>query len=300
MLCRAPCPPDPWQRSRPERDLTAMKIALAATVLLVLVAIALAVADRLNHRAFLAEAAAAVAAAARQPDAPITEADLAPLPPPVAAHLRAAGVLGHRRANVARLRHGGRFRTSKDDPWRPISGEYVLTTGTPAFLWYGRIRLFPLVPVVARDGFALGRGRMLVKAFGAIPIVDERGPEMDQAGFDRLLAELTLVPTALLPGPHLRWEPIDEVSARALLALGGLRASMVFRRDAVTGATSLDVERGRQEGGRVVKRTFRAHASGEPLQAGGLTLRRRLEGTWLLPEGELRYVDFVLEEARFE
>ncbi len=277
-----------------------MKIALAVAVVLVLVAAALAVADRLNHRAFLADAAAAVAASPRQPDAPLTEADLAGLPPPVAAHLRAAGVVGQRRASVARLRHGGRFLASKEVGWKPIAGEYVLTTGTPAFLWYGRIRTAPLVPVVARDGFALGRGRMLVKVFGAISIVDARGPEMDQAGFDRLLAELTLVPTALLPGPHLRWEPIDDRSARAFLALGDLRASMIFRRDPATGETVLELERGRQEGDRVVRRTFRARASGEPLRAGGFTLRRRIEGTWLLPEGELKYVDFVLEEARFE
>ena len=277
-----------------------MKIALAAAVLLALGAAALALADHLNHRAFLADAEAAVAAAARQPDVPVTEADLAPLPAPVAAHLRAAGVVGQRRTSVARLRHGGLFRPSKDASWKAIEGEYVLTTATPAFLWYGRIHMAPLVPIVARDGFALGRGRMLVKAFGAIRMVDERGPEMDQAGFDRLLAELTLVPTALLPGPHLRWEPVDERSARAFLAVGDLRASMVFRRDPATGETVLDVERGHQEGDRVVRRMFRARSSGEPIQAGGFTLLPRIEGTWLLPEGELKYVDFALEEARFE
>ncbi len=141
---------------------------------------------------------------------------------------------------------------------------------------------------------------MLVKVLGAIPIVDARGPEMDQAGFDRLLAELTLVPTALLPAPHLRWEPIDDASARAFLDSGGLRASLLFRRDAATGETTLEMQRGHQEGDRVVRRTFRARSFGEPLRAGGLTLRARIQGSWLLPEGELAYVDFVLEDARFE
>jgi hypothetical protein len=277
-----------------------MKIALAVAVVLALVPVALAIADRLDHRAFLADASAAVAASPRQPGAPISEADLAGLPPPVAAHLRAAGVLGQPRATVARLRHGGRFLPSKEVGWKPIAGEYVLTTGAPSFLWYGRIHVAPLVPIVARDGYALGHGRMLVKVFGAIPIVDARGPDMDQAGLDRLLAELTLVPTALLPGPHLRWEPIDDASARAVLTLGGLRASLVFRRDAATGETTLEMQRGHREGDRIVPRTFRARSSGEPLRAGGVTLRRRLEGSWMLPEGELAYVDFVLEDARFE
>ena len=277
-----------------------MKIAIAVAVVLLLVALALAVADRLNHRAFLEDAAAAVAASERQPEAPITDADLAGLPPPVAAHLKAAGVVGRRRASVGWLRHGGRFLASRQLGWKPIEGEYVVTTGTPAFLWYGRIHAVPLVPVVARDGFALGHGRMLVKAFGAIPIVDARGPELDQAGFDRLLVELTLVPTALLPSPDLRWEPIDERSARAFLSRGGLHASLVFRRDPATGDTTLEIERGRQEGDRIVRRLFRAQVSGEPLRAGGLELKRRIQGAWVLPEGELRYVDFELEEARFE
>jgi len=277
-----------------------MKLALAVA-LVVLVAVAgLAALDRLDHRAFLADAAAAIAASPRLPGAPISEAELAGLPPPVAAHLRAAGVVGQPRATVARLRHGGRFLPSRDVGWKPIAGEYVVTPGAPAFLWYGRIRVAPLVPVVARDGFSLGHGRMRVKLFGAIPVADVRGPEMDQAGFDRLLAELTLVPTALLPGPSLRWEPIDEGSARAILTSGGLRASLVFRRDPATGAATLEMQRGHQEGDRIVPRPFRARISGEPLRAGGFALRRRLEGSWLLPEGELAYVDFVIEEARFE
>ncbi len=276
-----------------------MKIVLAVAVVLVLAGLALAVADRLNHRAFHADADAAIAASPRQPETPIGEADLAALPAPVAAHLRASGVVGKRRTSVARIRHGGRFLPSSDVGWRPIAGEYVLTTGSPAFLWYGRIHMMPLVPIVARDGFALGRGRMLVKAFGAIPMADVGGPAMDQAGFDRLLAELTLVPTALLPGPHLRWESIDDRSARALLRVGDLRASMVFRRDPATGETSIEMLRGHEEGGRIVPRTFRTRASGE-LLAGGFALPRRIEGTWALPEGELRYVDFVLEGARFE
>ena len=60
------------------------------------------------------------------------------------------------------------------------------------------------------------------------------------------------------------------------------------------------MQRGHQEGDRIVPRTFRTRASGEPLVADGLALPRRIEGTWILPEGELKYGDFVLEEARFE
>jgi hypothetical protein len=300
MLCRLPRRAFPWQGPRPESEPPSMKIVLVAAVLLAAAAAALAAADRRNHRAFLADAAAAIAASPRQPDAPVAEADLAGLPAPVAAHLRASGVIGRARPSVVRLRHGGLFRASKDGPWKPIEGEYVVTTATPAFLWYGRIHMVPLVPVVARDGFALGKGRMLVKAFGAIPMADVQGPAMDQAGFDRLLAELTLVPAALLPGPHLRWEPIDECSARAHLALGDLRASLVFRRDPATGETTLEMERGHQEGDAVVRRPFVARSSGELLRADGVALRRRLEGKWILPDGELAYVDFLIEDARFE
>ncbi len=276
-----------------------MKLALAVALLVLLVAVALTVADRLNHRAFLAEASAAIAASPRQPDAPISAAELAGLPPPVAAHLQAAGVIGARRASVARLSHGGRLLPSKAMGWKPIEGEYVITTGTPAFLWYGRVSAVPLVSIAARDGFALGHGRMRVKLFGAFPIADVAGPEMDQAGVGRLIAELTLVPTALLPGPHLRWEPIDEGSARAFLTLGGLRATMVFRRDAATGDTTLEVPRGRQEGDRFVERTFRARSSGE-LRAGGFTLPRRIQASWVLPDGDFPYVDFELKQASFE
>jgi hypothetical protein len=277
-----------------------MKIALAVVLFLVLAGAAVRLAAHRNRQAFLAEVEAARAASPPQPSSPITEEDLAALPPPVAAYLRSAGAVGRRRVSAARVRHGGRFRPSPERGWYAIEGDYLVTTGVPQFLWWGRLRLAPLVDVVARDGFALGRGRMLVKALGAVPVVDERGPAMDQAGFDRLLAELTLVPTALLTGPHLRWEPVDEGSARAFLSHGGREASMLFRHDPGAHETVVEMERGRQEGERVVKRKFRARASGEPLRAGGFTLRRRVQGTWVLPEGDLDYVDFELESAELE
>ena len=52
----------------------------------------------------------------------------------------------------------------------------------------------PLMAVVGRDKYVNGRGEMLIKILGLLPVVDARGPEMDQGTMLRYLAEMTWFP----------------------------------------------------------------------------------------------------------
>ncbi len=72
---------------------------------------------------------------------------------------------------------------------------------------------------------------MQIKALGLIPIVDARGPELDQGTLLRFLGELAWFPSAAL-APYLRWEPLDEHSARAVMSHAGVSASADFFFDA--------------------------------------------------------------------
>lgn len=170
------------------------------------------------------------------------------LPSPVQRYLQYAIGEDAPAIRTARLRHGGLFRTSPDSRWWSIEGEQYFTAARPGFIWNARIRPAPLMWIEARDGLLHERGSMLVKALSAIPIANAAGTEIDQGATLRWLAETAWFPYALV-SDCIRWDPIDERSARATIRYEGPPASAVFEVDEDGRLARLHAERYRDLGG---------------------------------------------------
>jgi hypothetical protein len=252
------------------------------------------------HRRFLREAAAAVAAAGRHPGTPVMEEDLRGVPEPVARWIRWSGALGRPRVSVLRMSHGGRFKASPRRPWMVIHGEYVITTHRPSFTWYGRMAIAPGLHAAAIDEYRDGRGRMLVRALSAITMVDARSGATDASAFGRCVAELSMTPTFFLDRERVRWTEAGPGHARGEVADGALSTpiDLYVREDGALDRVEVLrwFDRG---GGRATLERFVGRASGEGTW-GGRRLPARFDGVWRLPEGELHYVAFDVEQATFE
>ncbi len=109
--------------------------------------------------------------------------DLEGLPEPVQRYFRYAITEGQDHVKVVRLKHTGWFRTDVDKNWFPVKGEQAFTTDTPAFIWYAKLKMNPLVWVKARDSYFEGKGNMHIKIYSTITIADEKGKELDQSSF---------------------------------------------------------------------------------------------------------------------
>ncbi|MBC6605890.1 hypothetical protein H8B13_03580 [Hymenobacter sp. BT188] len=136
------------------------------------------------------------------------ETQLADLPAPVQRYFRHVLHEGQPYLRSVRLRHTGQFKTSLDGDWGAISGQEYIIADPPAFIWQGTTSLFS-----ARDEYVAGRGQLLVRLFGLVPIVYGRGPRYDQAELLRWLGEIAWLPTALLPSERVSWTAQDEYSA---------------------------------------------------------------------------------------
>ena len=90
--------------------------------------------------------------------------------------------------------------------------------------WHWPVGLDPNPTMCTR----VGKGHMLWKLFSALTLVNFGGREIDQSALVRYLSEAVYFPTALLPSRTLRWEPLNDDSARATLVHGGLCVSAVF------------------------------------------------------------------------
>jgi hypothetical protein len=152
------------------------------------------------------------------------------LPPPVIRYLRRA-LPQSRPVRVVRMRQVGTLRTDVGtDRWMTFEAEHTAAPDAVGFVWNARVTVAPLIHVRVRDAFFQGEGSGHVSLFSAITMASNSGtPEMNSGSLHRFLAEAVWYPTALLPGPNLRWSQIDSNTALATLTAHGTSVSLEFR-----------------------------------------------------------------------
>ena len=152
------------------------------------------------------------------------------LPPPVARYFR--HVLPDRRPfiRVARLEQVGTLRTNiRSRRWSSFTARQIVVPGSPGFVWDARVTILPLLHLRVRDAYVGGTGSGRVSVFTGITLAADSGrPELDSGALHRYLAEGAWYPTALLPGPALRWSPLSTTKAVATLTNAGLTVSLEF------------------------------------------------------------------------
>ncbi len=112
----------------------------------------------------------------------------------------------------------------------------------------------------------------------------EDTPGLASGALHRRLLESPWLPTALLPSQGVRWDPVDESTARATLADGQLAVSMTvhFREDG--GIERVEARRMRDVDGVGVPTPFVGYFD-DYATVGGMKVPMSGRVEWLLPEG---------------
>ncbi len=117
-----------------------------------------------------------------------------------------------------------------EDKWSPFTATQLVMTQRLGFDWDARIQIAPGLNAFVHDTYLLEEGSLHASLLGLFTVADVRGtPEANQGELLRFFAEATWYPTALLPSQGVRWEAIDDTSARATLIDGSTTVSAVFR-----------------------------------------------------------------------
>jgi hypothetical protein len=200
----------------------------------------------------------------------------------------------HRPQSV-RLEQEGQLRIGgPESPWKPFTATHHATIARPGFVWDAVVEFVPFVSVRIRDAFVDGAGSARVTLLGAVPVAGAGPtPELNEAELQRYLAEAVWYPTALLPRNGVRWEPLDDRSARATLDDGETTASLTFHfSDAADEDGGVEIDRVHTE------RRYRRVADGfEPTpwtglwreyeRHGGVRVPTEGEVVWHLPDGDV-------------
>jgi hypothetical protein len=111
-----------------------------------------------------------------------------------------------------------------------FTGEQINRIGdAPSRLFFIDARMRGL-PVDVFHAFVNGSATMRAKACSAVKVVDASGPEMTRAETVTLLNDLCIFAAAGLVDPAIRWDAVDDRSARATFTSGSntVQATLVF------------------------------------------------------------------------
>ncbi len=157
----------------------------------------------------------------------VTGEDLDSLPAPVQRWLRNAGVVDKEIAQTLRLKQKGTLRTEPNESWMPFTAHEYFNFEDPGFIWFSKIQAAPLFHIGGRDKYFEGRGNMLIKVMSLLKVAEGTGEAIDQGSLVRYLAELVWSPSAVLYD-YVKWESIDDQSARATMEYQGVMAEGTF------------------------------------------------------------------------
>ena len=157
--------------------------------------------------------------------------ELEGLPAPVQRFFRAVLKDGQAIVAAVKLSQQGQFNMNElEDKWSPFTATQVVTTQRLGFDWDARIQMTPGVNAFVHDTYLSGEGSLHASLLGLFTVAKMSGsPENNQGELLRFFAEALWYPTALLPSQGVRWEAIDDNSARATLTDGTTTVSGVFQ-----------------------------------------------------------------------
>lgn len=274
------------------------KIALGVAAGIAGVSIGASVASRyLFNRRTRDEASSLLETVARRPTEPISEAQLEELPAPVARYLTYAGVVGRAPLRTARVRQTGMLRQTRGQDWTRFDATEYYAAAPPGYVWSAELDAYALLPMDVRDYYIRGRGATEGRVAGLFTVNEGRGDAIDQSAAIRMLNQLVFFPTAFLE-PYVRWEPVDDVSARVFMKHwdGEISALCYFARDGRMVDFVAERCRVTDEGASLTdwRTPFR-----EWREVDGFRIPTSISAIWILEDGEFEYVRTDVEDVEY-
>ncbi|MCC3494926.1 MAG: hypothetical protein JGK35_31350 [Microcoleus sp. PH2017_16_JOR_D_A] len=225
--------------------------------------------------------------------------ELEGLPEPVQRFFRTVIKDGQAIVSAVKLSQQGLFNLSEtEDKWSPFTATQFVTTQRRGFDWDARIQMTPGVNAFVHDTYLLGEGSLYASLIGLFTIADVHGtPENNQGELLRFLAETPWYPTALLPSQGVRWEAINDTSARATLTDGETTVSLVFQFNAEGAIATMRAEARYRD-----KLTAMPWCGrfGEYSVRNGMLIPLEGEVGWEYPEGIRLYFKGRITEIEYE
>lgn len=240
--------------------------------------------------------------------APVVErydpAELNGLPAPVQRFFRTVLKPGQPIVTAVTLEQEGDFDMASDGQpnWKRFTAaQRVVATGRPGFVWDARIDFVPGLAIRVHDAYVAGAGRLRAAVAGLVTVAEVAAtPALAEGELMRFFAEAAWWPTALLPSQGVRWQSVDEHSARATLGDGATSATLTFTFAADGTIERVNAEaRGRTVDGRDVPTPWEGRWH-DVQERSGMRVPTSGEVAWLTADGRRVYWRGTVTAVRYE
>lgn len=228
----------------------------------------------------------------------IDTAALQRLPPVIQQWLIRSGIRGKNRITHLRLMQKGKMRTKPGSRWMPFMAEQYFTIDDPGFIWKAHVKMLPFIHLCGKDQLKDGRGNMLIKLFGFLPVVHEKGNDkIHSATMVRYLAEMAWFPSAAL-NEYIKWEPVGTNAARAFLLYKGVSVSGIFTFDQDGDLKTFSAMRYMGSGRNAKEQKWLVEMTGYK-DFSGWRIPYKNKVTWQLAEGDFTWAEIELTKLDF-
>jgi hypothetical protein len=182
----------------------------------------------------------------------------------------------------------GEFCMEPGARWLPFRAEQRIDTRQSSFCWDARFGGKWFSTFAVTDAYEQGRGRLVIKLGGVLPVKKFAGPDVDRGELQRYLSELLMCPSILLNHPSLEFTAAGNRTLRVRDRKGPTGATVDFEISEEGRPVTCRADRPRLVGKHSVLTPW-SGACQEFQEWEGLRVARRIEVCWHLPEGTFTY-----------
>jgi hypothetical protein len=221
------------------------------------------------------------------------------LPVAIQRYLHYALKDGQPNIRYAVLEQRARFRHGANRPWMDVKAREYISGMEPGFVWDATLKHNRFWWRTAKLGYIAGEGHGHIKLFGALTLEEFDGPETNTSMLFRFLSELVWLPTGLLPTRTLRWESVDDNSARAIIVDGDVHVEAVFHVNSVGQVDRIVTDHKYRDTKSGYEPTTFTLACRNYAEVDGVMIPLEVDFVWNLPSGDLEYGQFRITDADF-
>ena len=232
----------------------------------------------------------------------VTEADLASLPVAACALMAFHGVRASTPKHWSfRSAWKGAFKMKPNGSWLPIHAVQYDARSPVTRVFHMSLRLAHVIPVLARDTYVDGCGRLIARAGDLVTVARGRGRELDEGELVTWLNDCILFAPSMLLSDQAHFAHVDERTFDLSFTDRGttVRARVFVdeRGAAVDFETTNRFIHNPEEARHPLVRCRWSTPIGCYVKRGDRIVSARGKATWHLPEGDFTYADFELVDG---
>jgi hypothetical protein len=229
----------------------------------------------------------------------VSENNISHLPNAIKKWITASGIIGGPFINTVKLRQIALMKMKPEqEDWYEAEAVQYFTTERPAFIWEVKMKMMSILQIVGRDKLMSGKGEMLIKLLGLIPVVDTKDNyKLNTGTIQRYLGEIVWFPSAAL-NENITWEAIDDTTAKATLTLNGTSGTGTFYFDNNGLFKRYSAERyfGGEEDSKLEEWVITVQ---ENKEFKGVLLPNKMKATWKLDSGDWDWLNIEITEILY-